>query len=127
MRRSATILLLASSTLLAVPTPAAAATLALTQYVNPFYSTIAAAAAEVARGHDTLLITASSEEDPDWEQHLLLDLCSRRVDGLLVVPAGPASSASSRPATGASRSCSTRPASTRCASGCWARRRRWPG
>ena len=55
---------------------------------NPFYSTIAAAAAEVALEHDTLLITASSEEDPDWEQHLLLDLCSRRVDGLLVVPAG---------------------------------------
>jgi LacI family transcriptional regulator len=55
---------------------------------NPFYSTIAAAAAEVAREHDTLLVTASSEEDPAWEQHLLLDLCSRRVDGLLVVPAG---------------------------------------
>jgi LacI family transcriptional regulator len=55
---------------------------------NPFYSTIAAAAAEVAREHDTLLVTASSEEDPDWEQHTALDLCSRRVDGLLVVPAG---------------------------------------
>ncbi len=39
MRRSATILLLAASTLLAVPTPAAAATLALTQYVNPFIGT----------------------------------------------------------------------------------------
>jgi LacI family transcriptional regulator len=55
---------------------------------NPFYSTIAAAVAEVASAHDTLLITASSEEDPRREQHLLLDLCSRRVDGLLVVPAG---------------------------------------
>ena len=55
---------------------------------NPFYSTIAAAAAEVARAHDTLLVTASSEEDSAWEQHLLLDLCSRRIDGLLVVPAG---------------------------------------
>lgn len=55
---------------------------------NPFYSTIAAAVAEVAGVHDTLLITASSEEDPKREQHLLLDLCSRRVDGLLVVPAG---------------------------------------
>ncbi len=54
---------------------------------NPFYSTIAAAVAEVAGAHDTMLITASSEEDPDREQHLLLDLCSRRVDGLLVVPA----------------------------------------
>jgi LacI family transcriptional regulator len=55
---------------------------------NPFYSTIASAVAEVAGGHDTMLITASSEEDPQREQHLLLDLCSRRVDGLLVVPAG---------------------------------------
>ena len=49
---------------------------------------IADVAAEVARAHDTLLITASSEEDPEREQRLLRDLCSRRVDGLLVVPAG---------------------------------------
>jgi LacI family transcriptional regulator len=55
---------------------------------NPFYSTIAAAVADVARDHETLLITASSEEDPERERDLLLDLCSRRVDGLLVVPAG---------------------------------------
>jgi LacI family transcriptional regulator len=55
---------------------------------NPFYSTIAAVTAEVARQHDTLLITASSEEDPQREQQLLRDLCSRRVDGLLIVPAG---------------------------------------
>src|SRR5213078_488407 len=61
--------------------------LVIEEIANPFYSTIAAAVAEVARAHDTLLITASSEEDPDREQHLLLDLCSRRVDGLLVVPA----------------------------------------
>ena len=51
---------------------------------NPFYSTIASAAAEVAREHDTLLITASSEENPARERQLLLDLCDRRVDGLLV-------------------------------------------
>src|SRR3954468_2082562 len=62
--------------------------LVIEEIANPFYATIAAAAAEVARQHDTLLITASSEEDPDREQSLLLDLCSRRVDGLLVVPAG---------------------------------------
>jgi LacI family transcriptional regulator len=62
--------------------------LVIEEIANPFYSTIAAAVADVAREHDTLLITASSEEDPDREQHLLLDLCSRRVDGLLVVPAG---------------------------------------
>ena len=62
--------------------------LVIEEIANPFYSTIAAAVAEVARAHDTLLITASSEEDPEREEHLLLDLCSRRVDGLLVVPAG---------------------------------------
>lgn len=56
---------------------------------NPFYSTIAKAAADVARDHDTMLITASSEEDPARERELILDLCERRVDGLLVVPAGP--------------------------------------
>lgn len=55
---------------------------------NPFYSTIAAVTAEIAAARDTLLITASSEEDPHREQKLLRDLCSRRVDGLLVVPAG---------------------------------------
>jgi LacI family transcriptional regulator len=55
---------------------------------NPFYATIAGTAAEVARQHDTMLIIASSEEDPAREQQLLRDMCARRVDGLLVVPAG---------------------------------------
>lgn len=62
--------------------------LVIEEIANPFYATIAGAVSEVARGHDTLLITASSEEDPDREHALLLDLCSRRVDGLIVVPAG---------------------------------------
>ncbi|MGH3238950.1 MAG: LacI family DNA-binding transcriptional regulator [Spirillospora sp.] len=55
---------------------------------NPFYSTIAAAVARVARAHDTHLITVSSEEDPALEQRQFLDLCQRRVDGLIIVPAG---------------------------------------
>jgi LacI family transcriptional regulator len=62
--------------------------LLIEEIANPFYSTIADVAAEIARAHQSLLITASSEEDPDREQQLLRDLCSRRVDGLLVVPAG---------------------------------------
>ena len=62
--------------------------LVIEELANPFYSTIASVAAEVAAEHDTLLITASSEEDPETERRLVLDLCSRRVDGLLVVPAG---------------------------------------
>jgi LacI family transcriptional regulator len=62
--------------------------LVIEDIANPFYSTGAAAAAEVADEYGTMLITASSEEDPDRERQLLLDMCSRRVDGLLVVPAG---------------------------------------
>ncbi|MFE3138648.1 LacI family DNA-binding transcriptional regulator [Streptomyces scopuliridis] len=55
---------------------------------NPFYAGIAAAAAQCALEHDTLLITASSEEDAARERSLLLRMCEHRVDGLLVVPAG---------------------------------------
>ena len=55
---------------------------------NPFYAAITSVVAEVAAAHNCLLITASSEEDPERERALLLDLASRRVDGLLVVPAG---------------------------------------
>jgi LacI family transcriptional regulator len=62
--------------------------LLIEEIANPFYATIAGAVAEVARQHDTMLIIASSEEDPAREQQLLRDLCARRVDGLLVVPAG---------------------------------------
>jgi len=64
---------------------------------NPFYAGIAAAAAQYALEHDTLLITASSEEDAEREQNLLLELCERRVDGLLVVPAGNADHVYLRP------------------------------
>jgi LacI family transcriptional regulator len=63
--------------------------LLIEEIANPFYATIASVAAEIAAAHQTLLITASSEEDPERERALLLDLCQRRVDGLLVVPAGP--------------------------------------
>lgn len=62
--------------------------LLIEEIANPFYATIAQVTAEVAASFDSLLITASSEEDPVREQRLLHDLCSRRVDGLLVVPAG---------------------------------------
>ena len=55
---------------------------------NPFYSMIASAAAKVARDHESLLLTSSLEENPDRERDLILELCQRRVDGLLVVPAG---------------------------------------
>jgi LacI family transcriptional regulator, galactose operon repressor len=67
---------------------AASIGLIIEDFANPFYSTITAAVQEVAAQHDALLITASSEEDPERERRFLLAMCDRRVDGLLVVPAG---------------------------------------
>ncbi|MBE1583711.1 LacI family DNA-binding transcriptional regulator [Nonomuraea angiospora] len=64
---------------------------------NPFYAGIAAAAAQYALEHDTMLITASSEENAGRERALLLEMCQRRVDGLLVVPAGDADHVYLRP------------------------------
>lgn len=55
---------------------------------NSFYAPICAAILEVAREHDFQLITASSEENPELERSTALDLCQRRVSGLIVVPSG---------------------------------------
>src|SRR5258705_2076267 len=63
--------------------------LLIEEIANPFYATIAGVAADVARAHDTLLITASSEEDPEPEAQLLRGPCSRRGCRPLGGPAGP--------------------------------------
>ena len=55
---------------------------------NPFYSTLTRAIEEVARQQDRQVLTGSSDEDPERERELALEFCSRRVDGLIVVPAG---------------------------------------
>ncbi|GAA3732039.1 LacI family DNA-binding transcriptional regulator [Salinactinospora qingdaonensis] len=55
---------------------------------NTFYSTIAAAVFEVSHRFNTQLITASSEETTSLEEEIVLDLCQRRVDGLIIVPTG---------------------------------------
>lgn len=55
---------------------------------NPFYSAIAQAVEETARERQSLLITASAREDPERERELVLALLRRRVDALLIVPAG---------------------------------------
>jgi LacI family transcriptional regulator len=62
--------------------------LILEDLADPFYGPLARAVEEVARSHDTLLINGSSAQDPGRERELALALCARRVDGLLVVPAG---------------------------------------
>lgn len=55
---------------------------------NPFYSGITRAVEEVARAFGRQVLTGSSDEDPNRERELALEFCARRVDGMLVVPAG---------------------------------------
>ncbi|MGH3322105.1 MAG: LacI family DNA-binding transcriptional regulator [Streptosporangiaceae bacterium] len=53
---------------------------------DPFYSAITHAVEAVARVRGYLVLVGSSEEDPERERELVEDFCSRRVDGLLIVP-----------------------------------------
>ncbi|WP_107116338.1 LacI family DNA-binding transcriptional regulator [Streptomyces sp. NRRL F-4489] len=62
--------------------------LVLEDLADPFYGPLSRAVEEVARDHGALLINGSSAEDPTREQELALALCARRVDGLVVIPAG---------------------------------------
>ncbi|MEV2213522.1 LacI family DNA-binding transcriptional regulator [Streptomyces sp. NPDC050997] len=62
--------------------------LVLEDLADPFYGPLSRAVEEVARAHGALLINGSSAEDPQREQELVLALCARRVDGLVVIPAG---------------------------------------
>ncbi|SED87902.1 LacI family DNA-binding transcriptional regulator [Streptomyces sp. TLI_105] len=62
--------------------------LVLEDLADPFYGPLSRAVEEVARAHGALLINGSSAEDPEREQELALALCARRVDGLIVIPAG---------------------------------------
>jgi LacI family transcriptional regulator len=55
---------------------------------NPFYSAIAKAVEDSARARECLLITASAGEDPARERELVSAMLRRRVDAVLIVPAG---------------------------------------
>jgi LacI family transcriptional regulator len=63
--------------------------LVIEDVANPFYSAIAQAVETAARDRGLLLITASAREDPEREHELVTALLRRRVDALLMVPAGP--------------------------------------
>ncbi len=63
--------------------------LVIEDVANPFYSVIAQAVEESARERASLLITTSAREDPVRERELVTALLRRRVDALLIVPAGP--------------------------------------
>ncbi|MEU5421264.1 LacI family DNA-binding transcriptional regulator [Streptomyces sp. NPDC001407] len=62
--------------------------LVLEDLADPFYAPLNRAVEEVARAHGALLINGSSAEDPERERELALAFCARRVDGLIVIPAG---------------------------------------
>ncbi|MFP3989818.1 LacI family DNA-binding transcriptional regulator [Streptomyces sp. E11-3] len=62
--------------------------LVLEDLADPFYGPLSRAVEEVARAHGALLINGSSAEDPERERELALALCARRVDGLVIIPAG---------------------------------------
>jgi LacI family transcriptional regulator len=62
--------------------------LVLEDLADPFYAPLSRAVEDVARAHGALLFTGSSAENPRREQELVLAFCARRVDGLIVVPAG---------------------------------------
>src|SRR5215470_9852289 len=62
--------------------------LVIEDVANPFYSGIAQAVADAATARGFMLIIGSCEEDPERERELILALLRRRVDALLLVPAG---------------------------------------
>jgi LacI family transcriptional regulator len=55
---------------------------------NPFSSAIHRAVEDLARKRGVLLLTGSLDEDPARERELAKILIDRRVDGLIIVPAG---------------------------------------
>ncbi len=63
--------------------------LVIEDVANPFYSAMAQAVESAARDRGFLLITASALEDAERERELIGALLRRRVDALLIVPAGP--------------------------------------
>ncbi|GAA0376170.1 LacI family DNA-binding transcriptional regulator [Microbispora corallina] len=62
--------------------------LVIEDVADPFYSSLSRAVEEVALRHGHLLFTGSSRESPERERELVLAFCARRVDGLIIVPAG---------------------------------------
>ncbi|MFJ1757197.1 LacI family DNA-binding transcriptional regulator [Kitasatospora sp. NPDC088134] len=66
----------------------ASVALLLEDISDPFSSALSRAVEQVAATEGCLLFTGSSGEDPSRERELALAFCARRVDGLVVVPAG---------------------------------------
>jgi LacI family transcriptional regulator len=55
---------------------------------DPFFSSAAAAIQDVARLHGSLVVLATSNNDPVYEREQMVTLIQRRIDGLILVPSG---------------------------------------
>ncbi len=55
---------------------------------NPFFSSILRGIEEVARRHDYLVLSGSTDGEPARQAQLVSAFVSRRVDGMIVVPSG---------------------------------------
>ncbi|TDD26513.1 LacI family transcriptional regulator [Nonomuraea diastatica] len=62
--------------------------LVIEDVADPFYSGLSRAVEEIVIDHGCLLLSGSSGEQPGRERELVETFCARRVDGLIVVPAG---------------------------------------
>ncbi|MCT9933508.1 LacI family transcriptional regulator [Planotetraspora sp. A-T 1434] len=62
--------------------------LVIEDVADPFYSGLSRAVEDLALRQGYLVFTGSSGEDPARERELVLAFCARRVDGLIIVPAG---------------------------------------
>ncbi len=62
--------------------------LVIEDVADPFYSGLSRAVEDVVIEHGWLLLSGSSSEEPLRERELVETFCARRVDGLIVVPAG---------------------------------------
>lgn len=62
--------------------------LVVTNLANPFYAQLALGAEEVVQAYGLRLVLGNTAEQLAQEKHLVQDLVSRQVNGLIVVPAG---------------------------------------
>ncbi|MFF4196419.1 LacI family DNA-binding transcriptional regulator [Nonomuraea sp. NPDC001831] len=62
--------------------------LVIEDVADPFYAGLSRAVEDVVIDHGCLLLSGSSGEQPGRERELVETFCARRVDGLIVVPAG---------------------------------------
>lgn len=62
--------------------------LVVTNLANPFYSQLALGVEEVLGGHGIRSVLGNTGDDVERERTMVADLVARRVDGMIVVPAG---------------------------------------